>query len=269
MSHLKNILVPVDLSARSVGFAQYVSRFVKGKDFEVLFLHVIGPDWKLTSEQENARVRILEVIRESPGSLQFRTGEPSSVILDVAREEAVDLIMMSPRKVPASSRLFGHSITTRILRTAACPVWMGFGDLPLLSTIPIRNVLCGLSLGPRSTSVLRWASSLTAELGATLSIVHASKRLESAPHYPFDREWRLCLERRAKADIHDVQAAAATNAEVWLGAARPLAAIPQVAKRLGTDLLVIGKSPQKRLLPDLRMLSYELGLRAPCPIVSV
>jgi hypothetical protein len=117
--------------------------------------------------------------------------------------------------------------------------------------------------------VLRWASSLTAELGATLSIVHASKRLESAPHYPFDREWRLCLERRAKADIQDVQAAAATNAEVWLGAARPLAAIPQVAKRLGTDLLVIGKSPQKRLLPDLRMLSYELGLRAPCPIVSV
>jgi nucleotide-binding universal stress UspA family protein len=237
-------------------------------DSDVLFLHVIGPDWKLTSEQENARACILDVLKATPGSLQVRPGEPSSVILEVAKEEAVDLIVMSPRKLPEFSRLFGHSITTHILRTATCPVWVGFGDLLLSSKRPIRNVLCGLSLGPRSASVLRWASSLTTRLGAALSIVHANKQLDAAPHYPFDGEWRLWLERAAKADIEVAQVAASTHSDVLLVAGRPLAAIPRVAERLGSDLLVIGKSPSKRLLPDLRMLSYEMALNAPCPIVS-
>ena len=177
------------------------------------------------------------------------------------------MVVMSPRKVPASARWLGHSTTARVLRTAACPVWVGIGDLS--NTKPIRNVLCGLSLGPGSASVLRWASSLTDRLGAAISIVHASKGLDRAPHYPLDSEWRLSLQRMMKADIQALQSDAATRAQVWLEAGGPRTALPQAADRLGSDLLVIGKSPRRRLLADLRTMSYDVALRAPCPIVSV
>ena len=76
MNHFGKVLVPVDLSDRSAGSAQYVSRLVEGMDSDVLFLHVIGPDWKPTPEQENARARILEVLKATPGSPQVRPGEP-------------------------------------------------------------------------------------------------------------------------------------------------------------------------------------------------
>ena len=64
-------------------------------------------------------------------------------------------------------------------------------------------------------------------------------------------------------------AAAGTDAEVWLESGRPLAAIPPVAERLRADLLVIGKSPRRRRLRNLRALSYDMVVRAPCPVVSV
>ena len=73
----------------------------------------------------------------------------------------------------------------------------------------------------------------------------------------------------ASDDIRALQTGLGTDAEVWLESGRPLAAIPPLADQLRADLLVIGKSPQKRFLGDLRTLSYEIACRAPCPVASV
>jgi hypothetical protein len=59
------------------------------------------------------------------------------------------------------------------------------------------------------------------------------------------------------------------DADVWLEPGKPLLAIPPLAEQLGADLLVIGKSPEKWPLGDLRTLSYEIACRTPCPVASV
>jgi nucleotide-binding universal stress UspA family protein len=49
-------------------------------------------------------------------------GTIAEKILDVASQESMDLIVMSPRQHRAVRRLFSRSITDRITREAPCPV---------------------------------------------------------------------------------------------------------------------------------------------------
>lgn len=46
-------------------------------------------------------------------------------------------------------------------------------------------------LEPRASSVLRWAVGLARQLKATLTVIHTSMSLASAPGYPCDGQWRL------------------------------------------------------------------------------
>jgi nucleotide-binding universal stress UspA family protein len=56
----------------------------------------------------------------------------------------------------------------------------------------------------------------------------------------------------ARDEIRALQAGLETDADVWLESGKPASAIPPLADHLRADLLVIGKSPQKRFLGDLR-----------------
>ncbi len=102
-----------------------------------------------------------------------------------------------------------------------------------------------------------------------MTVIHTSKSLESMPAYPCDGEWRLWVKRTARDDISALQKAAGTQADVWIEPGPPLEAIPSVAESLRADLLVIGKSPRRRLLNGLRTMSYDMVCRAPCPVASV
>ncbi len=261
------ILVPVDLSLRSAGAAAYAASLAAGLGSELVFLHVLQDGWPLEEEEREIRDRI----NRTAGEIRFlfREGSPASVILDTAEAERAGLILMPTRGRTAMARFFDGSISAQVLRGAHCPVWVGLDDLAPLSSRPIRTILCGLSLGPRASTVLRWSATLASWFNASLSVIHASKALASNPGLPCDREWRYWLKKIARDEIRDLQTGLGIDAEVWLESSKPLAAIPPLAENLRADLLVIGKSPQKLFLADLRTLSYEIACRTPCPVVSV
>jgi len=261
--------VPVDLSPRSVGAAWYAALLGSAFDSELVFVHALRDGWPLGDAEGNVQDAILRIQGSTPSKFVIREGAPVSVILEAAKTEGVDLILMPTRGVPFLSRLFDRSITAQVLRAASCPVWAGVDDLSSLSFRPIRTILCGLSLGPRAGSVLRWAAGLARQLRATLTVIHTSESLESRPAYPCDGEWRLWVKAMARHDISALQEAAGSHADVWLEPGSPLVAIPTLAETLRADLLVIGKSPQRRILGDLRTMSYEMVCRAPCPVASV
>jgi nucleotide-binding universal stress UspA family protein len=269
MTDVRKILVPVDLSSRSIGAARYATSLAREFNSELIFVHALQNGWPLG----DAAKEVQDVITGTQDTTQtrflIREGAPAAVILDSARSENVDLIVMPTRGVPVLYRLFDGSITAQVLRAAHCPVWAGVDDLSSHSRMPIRTILCGLSLGPRASSVLRWAAGLARQLKANLTVIHTSKSLASMPGYPCDGEWRLWVKKMAKDDIRALQKAAGTHADVWLEPGPPLVAIPSVAESLRADLLVIGKSPQRRLLGDLRTMSYDMVCRTPCPVASV
>lgn len=190
-------------------------------------------------------------------------------ILNTAAIERVDLILIPTRGRPALVRLFDGSIAAQVLRGGSGPVWVGLDKLAPLSSRPIRTILCGLSLGPRAGTILRWSADVAERFKASLAVIHANKALEPNPGLPCDQEWRYWVKRMARDDIRELQKRVGADVDVWLEPGKPLQAIPPLAEQLRADLLVIGKSPEKWLLGDLRTLSYEIACRAPCPVASV
>jgi nucleotide-binding universal stress UspA family protein len=269
MTHARKILVPVDLTPRSIGAARYAASLRNAFGSELVFVHALQKGTPLGETAKGVLDAIIGPQRDTAARFVVREGAPVEVILATAKTENVDVILMPTRGVPVLYRVFDGSITAQVLRAAPCPVWAGVDDLSSLSSRPIRTILCGLSLGPRADSVLRWAAGLAGQLKATLTVIHTSESLEPMPAYPSDGEWRLWVKRMAMDDIRVLQAAAGTHADVWLEPGRPLAAIPPIAESLRADLLVIGKSPQRRLFGDLRTMSYDMVCRAPCPVASV
>lgn len=270
MSHFAKILVPVDLSAQSLATSRYALSLGAELGSELVFVHAIEDGWPLDEGHKEVHDRILHMWGEMPVRFIMREGDPATVILAAANGESADMIVMPTRGKNCVSRMVSRSITLRVIEGAGCPVWAGtMDDLARLSGRRIRNVLCGLSLGPRTIEVLRWAADLSRCLGADLSVVHTSPGLESVPGYPGEREWGLWLQKLARDDIRLLLDSAGANAEVWLEPGRPLPAIPSIAERLRADVVVIGKSPCKRLLSDLRAMSYDMIRRAPCPVASV
>ena len=268
MTRFKTILVPIDLSPRSLGAARYACHLVEALDCEAIFLHVIRPSWKLEPAEEQTRAQILQLLRTTPGSFQIRSGVPGTVIVAVAKAEDVDLVLMSTRGATPLSRLLSRSVTAQVSQTCPFPVLAGIDNLSLHAERPIHRVLRGLSLGPQAKSVLRRASGFARSFNAALSIVHASERVDAARHLlnPERSSW---IRKTIRDDIRALQADTGTNAEVWIEAGGPARAIPTVAKRTCSDLLVIGKSPGRQILNDLWSIPSEVMRRSPCPIVSV
>jgi nucleotide-binding universal stress UspA family protein len=267
MMPITKILVPVDLSERSGSAAAYAASLAAEFRSELVFLHAIENGWPLKQSEREIRDRISATA--DGRRFLFREGPPVSAILNTAEAEQAGLILMPTRCKAALARFLGGSITAQVLRGAPCPVWVGLDNLVPLTSKPIRTVLCGLSLGPRASAVLRWSANLARTFKAKLSVIHADKALESNPGLACDHEWRYWLKKIARDEIGTIQARLDTDAELWLESGRPLTTIPPLADQLRADLLVIGKSPRKRFLGDLRTLSYEIACRTPCPVASV
>jgi len=220
MTPISKILVPVDLSGRSLGAAAYARSLAASLGAELVFLHVIRNIWPLGSDELEFRDRV----HETAGSHRFlfRRGAPASAILNVAAEEKAGLILMATHASPVLTRLFDGSTTAQVLRRAQCPVWVGMDNLWPLASRPIETIACGLSVGPCPDTVLRWSADLARLLHASLTVVEGVE-----------------------------------------------GGNPPLPDHLAADLFVIGKSPQKRFLADLRTASYEIACQMPCPVASV
>ncbi len=269
MTGARRILVPVDLSSRSIGAARYAVALGRELNAELVFVHALRNGWPLDDSARKMCDAVRSIQNDGPRRFVFGEGAPASVILDTAAAEHADLILMPTRGATVLHRLIDGSTTARVLREARCPVWAIRDEISTRACRPIRNILCGLSLGPRTASVLQWAAGLARRLQAALTIIHTSGSEEAVPGYPCDGEWRRLVRRMAGDDIGALQSAAGSHAEVWLEPGSPLAAIPALAQNLRADLLVIGKSPRRRLFADLRTMSYDMVRRTPCPVASV
>ena len=129
MAKFGNILVPVDLSPRSLSTAHYVGALVDALDCRVTFLHVINRDWKLDRPEGQVRAELIEFLRGIRGSFVTQHGKTAKVIADVANAKLVDLILMSTRAPSSLTRLFKPSITAKVLRLSRRPVLAGFDDV--------------------------------------------------------------------------------------------------------------------------------------------
>jgi nucleotide-binding universal stress UspA family protein len=269
------ILLPVDLTQRSVGAARYAVDLAERFDAKVTLLHVIATprrsprdqpsdDGPLPPEQRRIQHAVADLLR----TVRFRRisllGDPATRIVECARTESADLILIPTRGRRHRGGLLGGSVTARVMRHAHCPVWTGVEAAQERSGI--RNVLCALALAPRSAKVLRFASQIAERFAARLSIVHSSVAFADLPGAFYYSDLSAARRAWARQDIGALQESAGTVAAVWLEAGSPERAITAVARRLRADLLVIGRSPRLWRLGRLWTKAYDIVCSAPCPV---
>ena len=277
MPSLSRILLPVDFSERSVGAAHYAGSLASHFGCELVLVHVLVPpqyefgavDIAGSMLAELCRDRVQQANTDLEGFLAAELanvrvrrivleGDPSGAIVDFAHNQHCDLIVMPTHGYGPFRRFILGSNTAKVLHDADCPVWTGvhLEDAPSAFTIPIRNVLCAVDLGPQSSKTLAWADTLAREFGGRLTLLH------STPCGPD-------IQRAAGEELRKLQAAARADAEVVLESGEPAHVICAAAERLRADVLVIGRGSASGVFGRLRTNAYAIIRQSPCPVVSV
>jgi len=149
MKQLKKILAPIDLSENSRRSLSYALSVAAESKAELMILHVANefqawelysdemafvsssaPTWPADRVVQEATLdlnRFLEKHKEDIRRVptvrrKVILGDVVEKIVDMAREEEVDLIVMSPRPHGTLKRFFLGSVTDRVTRQAPCPV---------------------------------------------------------------------------------------------------------------------------------------------------
>lgn len=132
--NFSKILCPVDFSDYSRTAATLAATLAKESDAELILLHSADtPIAYATDEAEgldeslNAELQAkLAAISLPSNDLRVRRlvveGDAGAAILDVARDERVDLIVISSHGRTGLSRLLMGSVAEYVVRNAACPV---------------------------------------------------------------------------------------------------------------------------------------------------
>ena len=259
MLTLKRILFPTDFSDRTRHAAAYVEAMASHFGSEVILLHVVQPPTYNTPLEDALGSRwesFDRIFTERGVSLKRLTehGEPAERIVECARANGVDLIMIPTHGLGVYRRLIIGSNTAKVLHDAEQPVWTGvhMEDAPRPERTDLQRILCAVDLKPHSAQVLKWASGLARSYGASLTAVHVTVN-----------------SMRARAALADLQQTAGCEATVRIEAGNPAKLVAHVAKEVGADLLVIGRSSPSEESGRLEITAYSIIRRSPCPVISV
>jgi nucleotide-binding universal stress UspA family protein len=129
------ILFPTDFSSSSDAPLAYATALARDMGAMLLIVHVEEPPmaygggemyYGIAEPDYEALRRMLEDVKPTdpavPCERRLVTGDPASAIVDLAREEEVDLIVMGTHGRTGLRRLLMGSIAEAVVRTAPCPV---------------------------------------------------------------------------------------------------------------------------------------------------
>lgn len=143
MINLSRILVPTDFSENAQSALQYAAAFAEKFSSEIHLLHVYqdvtaslvpepgfafgAPDNFLKELRDDATSRLAtlaksDVLKGRKVVTLVRQGAPFVEIVRYAREELIDLIVVSTHGRTGLSHVFLGSVAEQVVRKAGCPV---------------------------------------------------------------------------------------------------------------------------------------------------
>jgi nucleotide-binding universal stress UspA family protein len=102
-------------------------------------------------------------------------GHPSQAIVDIARDEAYDLIVLGTHGRTGFKRTVLGSIAEKVVRHAPCPVLTIRAGAPKGRALPTR-ILVPVDYSASSSAALAYATALAAALSAEVEVVHVWDR---------------------------------------------------------------------------------------------
>jgi len=265
----------------------FVQRAAAVSSAKVTLLYVLEPSasgFELLArplpEAEKDRMKVACAKLESYLSAEFPVhdtprllvaGEAGARIAEVARDRCFDLIIM-PTHAGVFRRMLLGSTTAKVLNDADCLV-MTTRHPETISprALEHREWVCAIGLSADSGRVLRCASQLAETFHANLSLIHAIPVAPLGLLVQLDLEERMQLMKTqvARDRFRELQRIAGSHARVDIAAGPIKATLIEAARRLGADVLVIGRSSQTGAQGRLRDLTYAVVRDAACPVISI
>jgi nucleotide-binding universal stress UspA family protein len=280
MIEIRSILCPLDLSdisAHVLDYATLLARWYKASLTAIEMVWVGLPSVRpvasplvvpaeLLSEYE-AELRTF-VNARTPGDLHVKTvlreGPMVNGILEQARIEGSDLIVMGTHGRGGFDRFVLGSVTEKVLRKAACPVFVvppRAVDAP--SSAPaMKTILCPVDFSTSSLRGVAYALSLAQESGGRLVLLHV-----------FDGPDRKRDDDDARGEM---RASVPGEARIWCDCeevvriGRPYEEILRLAEERRADLIVMGV--HGRNAADLALFgstTNHVVRQARCPVLTI
>ncbi len=297
MIEFPRILCPVDFSDASRAALESTLMLARWYDSTVFVPYVVqialppapftpnAPLALTPAQQEEAASHLAAFVAEcGPGDVPVTTSvHVGSAVAEILRQAAslpADLIVLGTHGRGGFEHLLMGSVTERVLRKAACPVYTIRADAhqrPRTPPAPFVRILCAVDFSPASLNGLEHALSLAQESGGRLALVCAQDwpfDVRSAETFGADaaRYQRQIHERAARELSAVIPAEARTWCEIdeMVVIGRPHEVILQAARDLGADLIVIGAHARAGLnLHLLGSTTDHVVREAACPVLTV
>jgi nucleotide-binding universal stress UspA family protein len=226
-------------------------------------------EWTNRASQMLTRFQEIE-LAHVPVETRLETGDPASIITEVAASVPADLIVMPTHGYGPFRRFILGSVTAKVLHDSACPVWTGvhLEEAPEPDSISIGSVVCGLDLQNGGQVVLEAAAFLAKDMNASLTLVHAVPGSDAIPERLMDCELRRHLKVQARETIRALMEEQQIRASVCIDSGEPAAVIRRAAEAYKADLAIIGRGHHAGL-GRLRTHSYSIIRESPCPVLSI
>jgi nucleotide-binding universal stress UspA family protein len=285
---LSKVLLPVDLSQRSIGAAHYAKALASHFKSEVIIAHVfefrgaymvspemgVDPEWYEARREEARRVLQdfqTDEFRNLPVRRMLLKGDVAGAIVELAHTEHVDLIVMPTHGYGPFRRFLLGSITAKVLHDADCPVLTGvhIAEAPALVAIHFRSVVCAVDFDAAGERALRWAAQFAAGFQARLTVVHALPDPGAGEAYFLDQNLPIELAKSARGLLEELLKRVGVEAESVIEPGAVADVVRSASTTAAADLVVIGRHESSGLLGRLRANAYAIVRESPCPVVSV
>ena len=138
---IKKVLVPIDFSDYSKSALKYAVNFTKSFNAEIILIYVVEPviyppdfsmgqiampsintEWDDRAKDELAKLAKNEITGVNSVKTVIKTGKPFVEIIETAKEENVDLIIIATHGHSGVEHILFGSTAEKVVRKAPCPV---------------------------------------------------------------------------------------------------------------------------------------------------
>jgi nucleotide-binding universal stress UspA family protein len=205
-------------------------------------------------------------------------GIASEQLIDAARKEAVDLIVVGTQGRTGLEHILLGSTAERVMKGAPCPVMTvrSIGAAPSHDTpITIKQILAPTDLSDCSLDALEYTIQLAKQFKASVTILHVLEWVSvgldfSAAEVAEGGRVRRETELRIVALADLIRAQGLRAEAVIRGGGAPADFVLELAGERGADLIVMG-THGRRGLSRLLIGSVSEGVlrQAACPVITV
>jgi nucleotide-binding universal stress UspA family protein len=298
---VRQILCASDLSPASEPAWLMAQRLGRLFAADVLLLHVVRPvpipiegyfptemyQELLTGARRQAEASLAAVVAGVSGPpLKVRTrvaeGSPAARIVDVAGEEAADLVVVGTHGRTGLDRVLVGSVADRVVRTAGCPV-LTVRALPAGATpsTGLGRILYATDFSPTARAAWPWVLVLASASGAVVDLLHVAAQPVPDQHLSPELLGRMArlLEEQAQTEaerfLQDVGRTwpgrlPRERVAVLIGHGVIGEQVSHWAQERRADLIVMGTHGWSGLFRwMLGSVAQHVIQSAPCPVLTV